>query len=134
MGLTLPERALTVWQPWAWAIVMGHKPVENRTQRTHYRGRLGIHAALTYDEEANGFMVVEAGVDPVPHESDLTFGALIGEVTVVDCLTDAQYAEQFPDGVWGTEFAMAWKWVLTNPVAYDEPIPMRGKQGIWIVG
>jgi hypothetical protein len=43
--LRLPKmRALTVQQPWAWAIVHGGKDVENRTQAWGYRGPLAIHA------------------------------------------------------------------------------------------
>ena len=37
-------RALTVWQPWAFAIAENFKPTENRTRRTNYRGRLFLHA------------------------------------------------------------------------------------------
>jgi hypothetical protein len=37
-------RALTVQQPWAWAIIHGGKDVENRTQAWKYRGPLAIHA------------------------------------------------------------------------------------------
>ena len=33
-------KALSVRQPWAWAIVEGLKPVENRKRRTTYRGAL----------------------------------------------------------------------------------------------
>lgn len=40
-------RALTVQQPWAWAIVHGGKDVENRTQAWSYRGPLAIHPDLT---------------------------------------------------------------------------------------
>ena len=37
-------RALTVRQPWAWAIIYGGKDLENRRWRTSYRGPL-IHAS-----------------------------------------------------------------------------------------
>jgi hypothetical protein len=41
-------RALTVRQPWAWAIFHG-KPVENRSWATKYRGDLLIHARKQFD-------------------------------------------------------------------------------------
>lgn len=41
-------KAITVKQPWAWAIRWGFKPVENRSQRTAYRGKLAIHAGLGF--------------------------------------------------------------------------------------
>jgi hypothetical protein len=40
-------RALTVQQPWAWAIIHGGKDVENRGRNCHFRGRfynLLLHA------------------------------------------------------------------------------------------
>lgn len=43
-------RALTVQQPWAWAIVHGGKDVENRTQAWGYRGPLAIHAGARWSE------------------------------------------------------------------------------------
>lgn len=36
---------LSVQQPWAWAILAGRKPVENRTWLTRHRGLLAIHAS-----------------------------------------------------------------------------------------
>ncbi|MEU0468957.1 ASCH domain-containing protein [Amycolatopsis sp. NPDC006131] len=38
-------KAITVRQPWAWAIAKGYKPIENRTWSTDHRGLIAIHAA-----------------------------------------------------------------------------------------
>lgn len=43
-------KALTVQQPWAWAIVHGGKDVENRTQAWSYRGPLAIHAGARWSD------------------------------------------------------------------------------------
>ena len=48
--LDLPQLALSVRQPWAWAIIHGGKPLENRSQGAidymrPLRGRRAIHAA-----------------------------------------------------------------------------------------
>ena len=40
-------KALTVLQPYAWAIVTGLKKIENRTWPTSHRGELLIHAGLS---------------------------------------------------------------------------------------
>ena len=41
-----PRRiALSVRQPWAWALLFGGKDVENRTWSTRHRGRIWIHAS-----------------------------------------------------------------------------------------
>lgn len=39
-------KALSIRQPWAWAIVTAGKPVENRTWRHSFRGPLLLHAGL----------------------------------------------------------------------------------------
>ena len=51
-------KALSIRQPWAWLIVCGHKPLENRSWPTPYRGPLLIHAAkgmarVEYEERLN---------------------------------------------------------------------------------
>ena len=47
-------RALTLWQPWAWAIVEGHKDIENRPWAPGAALRVGdpflIHAGMKYDD------------------------------------------------------------------------------------
>ena len=42
-------KALTVHQPWAWAIINGRKRVENRKWSTRVRGRIAIHSSQTRD-------------------------------------------------------------------------------------
>lgn len=87
----LPPQDLSVRQPWAWAIVAGHKPVENRDWSRGYpglffRGPVSIHAAkgMTRDEydEAAFFMATLGILCPRP--DTLARGAIIGAVTVED--------------------------------------------------
>ncbi|HTV55212.1 MAG TPA: ASCH domain-containing protein, partial [Terriglobia bacterium] len=44
-------KALSIRQPWAWLIVNGFKPIENRSWNTNFRGRILIHASLKVDRE-----------------------------------------------------------------------------------
>lgn len=91
MSATLPDLALSVRQPWAWAIIYAGKDVENRDWRAVAKGgmrplRICIHAAkgMTRDEyeDANQFM---ASVGVVcPSAVDLYRGGIIGAITVVD--------------------------------------------------
>lgn len=37
-------KALSIRQPWAWLILHGGKDMENRSRRTHMRGRICVHA------------------------------------------------------------------------------------------
>jgi hypothetical protein len=48
-------KALTVQQPWAWAIIHGGKDVENRTQLWSYRGPLAIHAGSRFSQRGADF-------------------------------------------------------------------------------
>lgn len=86
----LPEIALSVRQPWAWAIIHGGKDIENRSLAavrhgmTH--GRICIHAAkgMTRREyEAAAAFMCGFGVR-CPPPAQLLRGAIIGTVEVVD--------------------------------------------------
>ena len=87
----LPPLALSVRQPWAWAIIHADKDIENRSWQAinhglKQRGRICIHAAkgMTRDEyqSAKDFMT-SIGVDcPLPDE--LLRGCIIGTAEVVD--------------------------------------------------
>lgn len=101
-------KTLTVRQPWAWAIVNGRQTVETRTWSTPYRGPLLIHAGLTPD-----FWGVDYyGLDI----NDLALGAIVGRVQVV-----------------GMERVSTreWEWLLEEPETFDEPIPAKGRLGLW---
>lgn len=82
-------RALTVKQPWAWAIIHAGKDVENRTRATSHRGPMAIHASkncpLAYYETAAAEIERIAGKRPPPLE-ELPRGCVVGTVELVDCV------------------------------------------------
>lgn len=99
--LDLPLHALSVRQPWAWAIIHAGKDIENRSwQAVNHgltkRGRIAIHAAkgMTRDEydNASGFMRQTLGIE-CPPAIDLLRGGIIGSVDVIDVVTES-------DGPW----------------------------------
>jgi hypothetical protein len=86
-----PLKALSVRQPWAWAIMSAGKDIENRSWQAMnhglaVRGDIVIHASSGMTrreyEEASGFMA-SIGVT-CPPAIDLWRGAVIGTVEVVD--------------------------------------------------
>lgn len=85
----IPEIALSVRQPWAWAIVHGGKDVENRVKRAITMGgmkpgRIAVHAAkgMTRDEyDGAARFMAKLGLD-VPRPDELRRGGIIGTVTV----------------------------------------------------
>ena len=92
----LPRLALSVRQPWAWAIIHAGKDIENRSWQAvnhglKQRGRIAIHAAkgMTRDEyEGAAEYMRRIGVK-CPHPADLVRGCIIGSVEVVDVVKDS---------------------------------------------
>jgi ASCH domain len=60
-------RAISIRQPWAWAIVHGGKRIENRSWWTAYRGPILIHASTRLGTAAEFFAAVgEVGARVAP--------------------------------------------------------------------
>jgi hypothetical protein len=119
------DRVLTVRDPWAFLLIAGKKPIENRAWRTSHRGRLWIHAASRFDYgdfdwcKENGLAVPDA--DDLP-------GGILGCVILTDCIAledlPAELAEH-----WSAEGEFCW--LVADPVRLVEPIACRGRLGLW---
>lgn len=75
-------KALSVRQPFAWAIVAGHKPIENRSWNVRYRGELLLHASQNQrdtDEETMRRVEERAGATV----EEMYFGGIIGRFRIV---------------------------------------------------
>lgn len=85
----LPIKAISVRQPWAWAIVHAGKDIENRDWPTRFRGPVCIHAAKGASQSellaASRFMH-GIGVGRVPRIPDMERGGIIGVAEIVDCV------------------------------------------------
>lgn len=85
-------KALSVKQPWAWAIVNGFKPIENRTFDVSYRGEILIHTGKTDAGLAAWYAVrqkmIAGGDDPaeLPPLDDLPKGGIVGRATIIDVM------------------------------------------------
>lgn len=93
-------KALTVQQPWAWAIVHGGKDIENRTTLWKYRGPLAIHAGTRWSDRGTDHPLItaaawRAGGDVLPTAQkygpdfvlpgpEWPVGAIIGTVDLVE--------------------------------------------------
>lgn len=120
-------KALSVRQPWAWLIVEGYKPVENRTWPTRFRGDMLIHASsgCTEREYLEAQQFIQESVRRVinlPRREHLELGGLVGMVRLVDCV-------RYSQSPW---FAGPYGLVLEKP--YPLPFrPMRGFPGLFEV-
>lgn len=123
----MPAFAISVRQPWAWAIIHGGKDVENRVKRAITLGgmdrhkRIAIHASsgMTRDEyeEAREFMEDECGVS-CPHPSKLVRGGIIGAVSIVGIVKESRSPWFF--GPWALQL---------DDVEECDPIPCAGQLG-----
>jgi hypothetical protein len=76
-------RALSIRQPWAELILLGHKTIEVRSRRTNLRERVFIYAGLNRIEPREEARIsARFGVDV----DDLPRGVLVGTVAIVGCL------------------------------------------------
>lgn len=115
-------KALTVWQPWAWLIVRGFKPVENRPWFTSFRGEVLIHAGKRYDDSFDARWAEQLIGGPMPPQSffDNLRGGIVGVARITDCV-------RHHDSPW---FFGPYGFVLDDaaPLPF---IPCRGQQGLF---
>ena len=112
--------ALSVKQPWAWAIVAGYKNVENRSRRTDFRGELLIHAGAELDPAGFQFLWEMGLHRALPDE--LPMGGVIGVVDVIDCTRHFESPWAFPG---------QWHWVLGRPREFRSMLSCRGHLGLF---
>lgn len=128
--------ALTVWQPWAWAIAAGLKLVENRTWRPlplQPGDTLAIHAAAKEPEFDDLAMVrhlaAQAGVVMLD-TAKLVRGALVAVVTL-DRVVSAVAELPREQRLWWTG---PLGWVLRDVRVLPRPLGAKGQQGLWPIG
>jgi activating signal cointegrator 1 len=64
---------------------------------------------------------------------DLVRGFVIGHVDVVECLPTDNYEVDGREKCFGDYSPGRFAWVLCDPVAYEKPMPCRGRQKIFDV-
>lgn len=123
---------LTVYQPYAWAIVIGAKDIENRRWKSNHRGRLYIHAGRRECNESQVDNVTErvarhlrismsAASEAYRSHRAHGLGAIVGSVRMVGCATS--YDSEWFEGTYG--------FILCDPELFNEPIPCKGRQRIF---
>lgn len=145
-------KALTVWQPWASLIVLGLKPAEFRNwkaPRLVWGQRIVIHAGkrpaksgvrelLADDDAIRGSCGMDADVGAIRkylqgiaargYAMEHTAGlgtAVLGEPLRADNYYKRQGWSVGGDGPWNVA------WPMLDPERWEEPVPMRGAQGLW---
>lgn len=130
-------RFLTLLQPWASLMAIGAKTIETRSWATTYRGVVGIGASQGRDELdwcAEGpfrSALREAGIFG---PADLPFGAILALGKLVDCRRTEVVEPKLlgkPEHAFGNYTAGRWAWLFRDVTRLPEPIPWRGRLGLW---
>jgi hypothetical protein len=125
-------KAISLWQPWAQWVILGIKPIETRlhSRFKSLKGqRIAIHAAQHWDNEAHqiAFPFLDyptifcppypRGILGTVFVSDFRkLNALDSKEALIDCDT-----------------VQRWGLILREPKILFDPIPMKGRQGIFEV-
>lgn len=110
--------ALTLIQPWAWAICHAGKRIENRDWKPAARvlgQRIAIHAGKKRDDQG---LILSQGIAP-PRELPLM--AVVATALLADVVSVSEDR-------W---FAGPWGWVLADVRVLAEPVPCKGALGLW---
>lgn len=113
-------KALSIRQPWAWAILNAGKDIENRDWPTNFRGTIFLHASkgctrFEYEDCAETVHVIRPDLT-MPPLKELERGGIVGTVEIVDCVSEHP-------SPW---FFGAYGFVLCNP----KPLPFRPYTGM----
>lgn len=150
-------KAITLWQPWASLLACDAKKFETRSWATSYRGPIVIHAAqrpfdmdkYLFDRELHLF--AEALQLPDIYSfSTLPLGSIVACAELVGCweiaadplgpficrphMADGKTFEHVVTGnevLFGDWTPGRYAWEFANMNMLPEPIPAKGKQGLW---
>lgn len=128
-------RGLTVWNPMAWAIALGHKPIENRTRRP-FAGvsHLAIHVGKWHEQHRQQMLDAEIFA-AVPTRGMLApqQGCVVAVARVLGYVTslhDELFTEQPDARAW---FSGPFGWVLGDVREVAQPLPCKGMLGAWVL-
>ncbi|ACY97327.1 hypothetical protein [Thermomonospora curvata] len=122
-------QAISVRQPWAFAIARGGKTVYNHALPTAYRGPLLIHASMRVDlASCDSPLIRSAGWDP--SDPLATLGAVIALAELTDVCTAAVHGERCDCGPWAEPQRYHWRLADVRPL--PRPIVALGRVDPWI--
>lgn len=116
-------KALSVRQPWLYAILALGKRIENRTWYTDYRGPLLLHASRTFDWRGREVLIRDGY--HLPPAQEMPRGAIIG----VAMLRGVQRFDPFHPEPWAEG---PFCWYLVEPAPLP-PTPWIGRTGLFDV-
>lgn len=124
-------RAISLWQPWASAIPLGHKSIETRHWSTAYRGEIAIHASKRWAPAEREFAAAEHALGRLPKR--LPLGAIVAVATIVDIKPTDELLLTIGavEKLYGNYEPGRFGWLLENVRALREPVGCTGRQSFW---
>lgn len=138
-------KAISLWEPWASLIRCGAKTIETRSWITYYRGPIAIHAAKRCVRWEIADLLDEddwqSGLAPLAHDDsmgvvhvdDLAFGCIVAICNLHCCVPTEQIGDHVIDreGHFGNYMPGRFAWCCTAVRALREPLPYKGRQGLF---
>lgn len=150
-------KVISLLQPWASLVVLGYKKIETRSWNTKYRGELLIHASKRFSDDLKELtttspfkeVLMEAGLLKVKGRGIYTncqfalpTSGILGKVNLMETRATSKNIANYVVDDWvnklpPNEFAFGdfspnrYGWLLSDAVAFENPIPFKGKLGIW---
>ncbi|MGI8333283.1 hypothetical protein ACRYCC_25300 [Actinomadura scrupuli] len=121
-------RAISIKQPWGWAVARGHRKVSNQPMPTAYRGPLLVHASMRVDlDSCHSPLIRAAGWDP--RDPLATLGAVIAVAELAGVCSAAVDGTPCDCGPWAEPGTHHWR--LTAIRALSRPVVSLGWLGLW---
>lgn len=79
-------KAISIKQPWAFAILRLCKDIENRTWATKHRGPTLVHASKSYAHNAPMWVHDEYKKALAAGDDAAKAGGIVGSVNIIDCI------------------------------------------------
>jgi hypothetical protein len=117
-------KALSILQPWVYAILYEGKEIENRSWTTDFRGWVAIHASARPMRDAD----FPRG-HHIPHLDSLDYSAICGVARLEDIVTKSRskWFDRSDDDF------INYGWVLADIKPLKTPIPCKGALKLWDV-
>lgn len=138
--------ALSFLQPWLWAILEGHKPVENRSwkpPRSVVGRRIALHASAGYDREGDLFVRRLVGTHRNLRSPMVACrSAIVGTAVIVGAFRPAGSRAEVVgplldvevDRLAASPWAFGpWIWKVADVRKLRAPVPCKGALGFWKV-
>jgi hypothetical protein len=139
-------KALSLSQPWCWAVLHANKHIENRSWQPPIEmigQQIVLHAAKSWDDERQYVyrehghlglltpigMLLAMGLEPPSRRDLYQVSALVGIATIDRVVTKSDTLPEDQKRWFFGEYG----WVLTNVLSLPRPIACTGKQGLWTV-